>query len=91
MRGRAWKHTLSYIFVRGYQLCMYQPSLNNTGPVTKGIMAVASNLDPEKAEKHPLFECGEFRFLALILESQSGPLIRIVDNARLGQGVGERV
>lgn len=54
---------------------MYQPSLNNASPVIKGIMTVASNLGPGKAEKHPWFECEEFRFLASIPESQSGPLI----------------
>lgn len=39
---------------------MYQPSLNNASPVIKGIMTVASNLGPGKAEKHPWFECEEF-------------------------------
>jgi hypothetical protein len=52
--------TYTFIHICKRVSIMYQPSLNNTGPVTKGIMAVASNLDPEKAEKHPLFECEEF-------------------------------
>lgn len=66
------------------------PHLTDTSGAPNGFRIVALTSGPGKAERHRRYECEVYRYLVLILDVLSGPLIWVVDNEQFAQGVEEQ-